>query len=136
MNAGHRVPALSLLRRRIDSRQTNHALCRFPAYCHRRSLSVLIPNPELPGGQPSVYAKFCIVRRLTNFILKRTTPLNHQTTVARTCLPQLTSGLRNFSQLQKFVESCSLEGCGCRFTSFTPLPGEAGRGCRIPIHTR
>ena len=110
MNAGCRVAVLSLFGWRIDSRQPNHALYWFSAYGHRRRLSVLIPNPELSGGQPSVYAKFGIVCRLTNFILKRTSPLNHQTTVARTCLPYLTFGTGNFSHLQEFVEAHPLEG--------------------------
>src|SRR5580658_8626675 len=133
MNAGFRVAMLSLFGWRINSRQSNHALYWFPAYGHRRRLSVLIPNPELSSGQPSVHTKFGIVRRLTNFILKRTSPLNHQTTVARSCLPQLTFRMGSFSQRQEFVETQPLEGCGCRFTSFAPLSSEACCCCRVPI---
>src|SRR5256886_12864175 len=40
MNAGCRVAVLSLLGRRIDPRQTNHALRRFKANSHRSCLSV------------------------------------------------------------------------------------------------
>jgi hypothetical protein len=87
MDAGCRVAVLSLLGWRINPRQTNYALYRFAANGHRRCLSVLIPQPDLSGGQPPVHAELGVVCRLPNFILKRMGPVNHQTAIFRTCLP-------------------------------------------------
>src|SRR6202022_1711283 len=61
INAGCRVAVLSLLGRRIDPRQTNYALRRFTANRHRSCFSLLIPQPDLSGGQRPVYAKLGVV---------------------------------------------------------------------------
>src|SRR5580700_10662313 len=87
MNASCRIAVLSLLGWGIYPSQTNYGLHRFTGNSHRGSLSVLIPQPDLSGGQCPVYAKLGVVSRLPNFFLKRTRPEDHQTAIARTCLP-------------------------------------------------